>query len=369
MKIKRSSKCSLKFLTENKKLQLLKVMEESSRVVNFFIDIFWLNDFNKKDLTKDVYNLPSTWLSARMKQCSAREALAMCQSNNQHRNKSNSELEVERLLEDNTVFNEKVKPYHHGRRMILSSQIVSIEQGRNSFDIWVILSSIGEKIKISIPVRQHRHFNQFNSWKLSTSISITRTYIQFSFEKEIEPKKQSGVIVGMDVGINHLIVTSDKEFLGTDIKSLIIDIKRKRQGSKAYIRAKKTLKYRINQVVKEYFDNKNLRLVVVEKLHNLKRSANGRSKEFRKTLSNWNYRELLEIIQKHTEINRVSFRSVSPYKTSQMCPVCNHTQRENRNGENFKCLECGFSEQADYVGSLNIRDRFLTGRYGACFKT
>lgn len=185
----------------------------------------------------------------------------------------------------------------------------------------------------------------------------------------MESKKESGVIIGMDVGINHLIATSEKEFIGSDTKSLIDVIKRKKQGSKAYVRAKKTLKYHMNKVVKDYFDKTNLRLVVVEKLDNLKRSASGRSKEFRKTLSNWNYRELLEIIQKHTENNRVSFRSVNPYKTSQMCPECNHTQRENRKGENFKCLKCGFSEQADYVGSLNIRNRFLTGRYGACFQT
>ncbi len=369
MKIKRSSKCSLKFLTANKKRQLVEVMEEYSRGVNFFIDIFWLNDFNKKDLTKDGYNLPFTWLSARMKQCAAREALSMCKSNDQHRNKSNLELEVERILEDDTVFNEKVQPRHNARRMILSSQIVSIKQGRNSFDVWIILSSIGNKIKISIPVKKHRHYNQFDSWKLSSSIVITRTYIQFSFEKEVKSKKESGAVIGMDVGINHLVATSDKEFLGSDIKSLITHIKCKRQGSKAYIRAKKTLKYCMNQVVKEYFNHKDLRLVIVEKLHHLKKSANGRSKEFRKTLSNWNYRELLGIIQKHTENNRVAFRSVNPWKTSQMCPVCNHTRRENRNGENFKCLKCGFSEQADYVGSLNIRNRFLTGRYGACFQT
>lgn len=278
-------------------------------------------------------------------------------------------MEVEQLLGDDTAFNEKIKPHHHARRMILSSQVVSIESGRNSFDIWVILSSIGKKIKLPIPIKKHRHFNQFSGWKLSSSIVITQNYIQFSFEKEVEPKKESGVIIGMDVGINHLITTSEKEFIGSDTKALINVIKRKKQGAKAYVRAKKTLKYHMNKVVKDYFDRTDLRLVVVEKLDNLKRSASGRSKEFRKTLSNWNYRELLEIIQKHTENNRVSFRSVNSYKTSQMCPECNHTQRENRKGENFKCLKCGFSEQADYVGSLNIRDRFLTGRYGACFQT
>lgn len=369
MKITRSSKCGLQFLTAHKKRQLLEVMEEYSGVVNFFIDLFWQNDFTKKDLTKEIYNLPSTWLSARMKQCAAREALAMCQANDHYRNKSNPELELECLLDDDTVFNEKIKPHHHARRMVLSSQIVSIESGGNSFDIWVILSSIGKKTRLSIPIKKHRHFNQFEAWKLSSSIVITEKYIQFSFEKQVASKKETGVVVGIDVGINHLMTTSEKEFIGNDIQSLIGMIKRKQQGSKAYARAKKTLRYYINKTVKNYFETTDLRLVVVEKLDNLKRSASGKSKKFRKTLSNWNYRELLEIIQKHTENNRVSFRSVSPYQTSQMCPVCNHTQRENRNAENFKCLKCGFSEQADYVGSLNIRDRFLTGQYGACFQT
>jgi len=149
MKITRSSKCSLRFLTAGKNAQLLKVMEEYSSVVNFFIDVFWQNSFKKKDLTKEIYNLPSTWLSARMKQCAAREALSMCQSNDQYRHKSKLEIEVEQLLGDDTAFNEKIKPHHHSRRMILSSQIVSIESGKNSFDIWVILSSIGKKMKLS----------------------------------------------------------------------------------------------------------------------------------------------------------------------------------------------------------------------------
>jgi len=74
-------------------------------------------------------------------------------------------------------------------------------------------------------------------------------------------KKESGAIIGMDVGINHLIATSDKEFIGNDIKPLIANIKRKLQGSKGYTRAKKTLKYHMNKVVKEYFNNKDLRLV------------------------------------------------------------------------------------------------------------
>jgi hypothetical protein len=75
---------------------------------------------------------------------------------------------------------------------------------------------------------------------------------------------------------------------------------------------------------------------------------------------------LLEKIQIHSEENRVSFGAVTYIKPVKYCP---HTERENRNKEEFKCLKCGYLEQADYVGSLNILHRFLIGPYGADFKT
>ena len=146
-------------------------------------------------------------------------------------------------------------------------------------------------------------------------------------------------------------------------------IKRKKQASEAYKRAKKTLSYYIHKVVKE-LNFGELRLAVTEKLKYLKQGKKkNRSKAFRKTLGNWNYRVLLRIIEMRCEENRVSFRSVSPYKTSQACPACSHTERGNRVCENFKCLKCGYSGQADIVGSLNILTRFTAGQYGAGFKT
>lgn len=48
---------------------------------------------------------------------------------------------------------------------------------------------------------------------------------------------------------------------------------------------------------------------------------------------------------------------VVPDYTSQVCPVCSHLQAENRNGKEFHCLCCGYTEDADYVGSQNIRNR------------
>ncbi|GBC62848.1 hypothetical protein DENIS_3832 [Desulfonema ishimotonii] len=354
MRIKRSCKTSLRFTSKKKRDALNEIQDEYTRLVNIFIEDFSDKELAKKDLGKEITNAPESWLSARMRQCAAREALGMCVS---AKNKAGELKE------------EPVRPVHYGRKMTLSSQCVRVGKGKNSFDLWLVIHSVGKKIKLYIPLKKHRHFNFFSDWKMSSSLVIHREYVMFSFEKETGEKKAEGELVGIDVGINHLLALSDGSLSGSEVRPLIKNIERKKQGSEAYKKAKKTLSYYLHKTVKEQLDWNSLRLVVVEKLNGLKKGKKGRSKNFRKTLSNWNYRELLNIIQMRCEENRVSFRSVNPYKTSQTCPACSHTERGNRVKEEFKCLKCGYSEQADIVGSLNILTRFTTGRYGAGFKT
>ncbi|MCP4702641.1 MAG: hypothetical protein GY862_38140, partial [Gammaproteobacteria bacterium] len=235
MKITRSGKTTLKFLTDSKREQLYEIMDEYSSLVNFFIAMFWGKSFTRKDLTKDITGQAVTWLSARMRQCAAREALGMVQA---------AVLSAKELGKD------AVMPVHSGKKMILSAQVVRIEKGRNSFDMWLVLSSVGNGIKISIPLKSH-------GWKRSTTVIIHREYVQFSFETETGAKAASGACVGLDVGINTLIVTSKKEFEGPDVKPLINKIKRKEQGSKAYKRAKRELSYYLHKVTKDWFAGHN----------------------------------------------------------------------------------------------------------------
>ena len=351
MKIKRSSKCTLKFATESKKQRLYEIMDEYSRVVNIFIDLFWENDFVAGQLTKNIYAMPASVLSARMRQCAAREALGMVDGARQAKS---------------------AKPRHTGKKCIWSAQVAGLEAGSNSFDLWLKIYSIGTGDVFYIPLKKHFHFNKYADWKQATSITVHREYIQISFEKEVGKKNPSPYALGIDVGINSLLTASNKSWFGDQIKPLIEKIKRKCQGSKAYQRAKKELRYYLHRVVKLFFNQlpEEVGLIVVEQLKNLKKGKGQRNKGFRKTLSNWNYRELLKVVQMRAEENRARFRTVNPAKTSQTCPLptCSHTQRENRVGKVFRCLRCGYSDDADYVGSLNILTRFLTGQYGAGFK-
>ena len=51
---------------------------------------------------------------------------------------------------------------------------------------------------------------------------------------------------------------------------------------------------------------------------------------------------------------------VPPDFTSQTCPICSYRNAENRstvNSKLFKCGYCGYEDDADHVGAVNIRNR------------
>ena len=50
--------------------------------------------------------------------------------------------------------------------------------------------------------------------------------------------------------------------------------------------------------------------------------------------------------------------AVPPAYTSQTCPCCGHVSKDNRQTQaDFACVECGYEENADVVGAINILAR------------
>ena len=58
---------------------------------------------------------------------------------------------------------------------------------------------------------------------------------------------------------------------------------------------------------------------------------------------------------------------VPPHHTSQKCPMCGHTHKDNRKTQaEFICQECGYENNADIVGALNVLAAGLAVRSNAC---
>ena len=365
MKLIRSTKCSLKFCTAKKQNELSVILSEYSKVVNIFIDYFWLNPekATKGELLKPVVDIPETWLSARLRKVAAREAIDMINASK-------------------VRWKEKaVKPLHKGNRMYVSCTIADLVPTKNNgyksedslrFDAWLHIASVGNKMIMDLPIKYHRHFNKYNNiGKRLNSYIITKNYVQFSFEIITEPKREGLKCIGIDTGINALASLNNGNQYGKDIKGCIERVKRCKQKSKGYYVAKRALKQRIDETAKEIIMKEDPDLIVVEQLKNMgyKSKLKARlSKSIRASIGTWNWKYWLKRLEMQCELNRVSFRTVSPYYTSTTCPACGQTNRGNRNGEKFLCLNCGHGDNADVNAGKNILNRFLTGLYGARYK-
>ena len=351
---------------------------------------------------KPIVDIPKdSWLSARLRKVAAREALDMVGSvknvfewnkeqiqntinalekkiretkptDRKNRRKINNWHKKLKANKSKISMIQPHKPKHKGNKMSVSCTIAELQtpKEQGNFDAWLHLASIGNKMVLDIPIKFHKHYRHLlSNGQRVNSYVITKDYVQFAFERETGPKKNGKAVVGLDTGINALASTSDKLQFGKDIKTLIEKSKRCKKGSKGKQRATNAIRQRINEVAKQVIQNKDL--VVVEKLSNLNSNSKlkGRlSKNIRSSIGSWNYAYWLMRLEMNCEENRVSFRTVPSYYTSQQCPICNHTESGNRNGEVFKCQACGYTGNADINAALNILNRFLSGPYGAAYK-
>ena len=109
---------------------------EMTVVVNLYINELWeKQDFVSKFVTTKV----DTWLSARMQQCLGKQALEIVKSQRKRK--------------------KKTKPTFTGSTFNLDSRFVDFQYDNNTFDMWLKLSSIGNKIIIKLPTNLHKHFN------------------------------------------------------------------------------------------------------------------------------------------------------------------------------------------------------------------
>ncbi len=178
---------------------------EASKVINLYIDKLWISqDFSSKFVTEKV----QTWLSARMQQCLGKQALEIVKS--QRRKKK------------------KFKPVFRKNSFNLDSRFVKIEQDVNSFDIWITLTSIGNKIKLILPSKKHKHYHKFSNWELQKSIRLrcneNKHFIDIYFKKEAKAKKNKGNIIGLDIGYKKLIACSNGKIYGKDMIKIYTNI-------------------------------------------------------------------------------------------------------------------------------------------------
>jgi transposase len=299
-----------------------------------------------------------TWLTLRARQCAIREAVGLIKAT-----KESAEATKKKYK----------RPKHCPDRAMLSSQCVRIKEnpGLKDFDLLVELRCFDARERgrtIAFTLKKTCVFNKWNEkGKLGTSVLLTKTAMQFSFKCQI-PKKKDGDIIGLDPGAVNLLTDDNGKHYGTEMMQLLRKQQRKKKGSNGMRKARAEVKAYVNKTCKE-IDWDSIFKVVLEDNRRIKfKSAKKHrmSKGMRSVLSNWIVGYMDSRIEMLCQENGVSLARVPSYYNSQTCPVCGSAEKKNRATQDaFKCLHCGYADNADTVGATNALARFVLGQYGA----
>ena len=213
-------------------------------------------------------------------------------------------------------------------------------------------------------------------------------YVSIQTEYEQEEPVHSGSDIGIDMGIVRFATLSNGQYfnpvnafhsLKGRLAKLQRQLKRKTKGSnnwKKLVAKISRLHHRIANIRKNFLHqisntvSKNHATVYIEdlKVGNMSKSAKGTVEKPGKMVKQKSGLNRAILDQAWYEFRRqleykLRWRGgqlipISPQYTSQCCPACGHTAKENRTTQAlFACVQCGYSNNADVIGAMNVLQR------------
>ncbi|MEH8032026.1 transposase [Gallibacterium anatis] len=210
--------------------------------------------------------------------------------------------------------------------------------------------------------------------------------IQTEFEYEIPTHK--GGEIGIDMGVVRFATLSNGEFFEPlnafktykgKLAKLQRQLKNKVKFSQNWQKLKAKiakLHHKIANCRKDFLHkistqiSKNHAMIYIEDLQvsNMSKSAKGTVEAHGKNVKQKSGLNRSILDQSWFEFRRqLSYKTqwrggflvaVPPQNSSRTCPCCSHIAKENRQTQaNFECVECGYTENADVVGALNVLGR------------
>ncbi|KVX99453.1 cytosine methyltransferase [Burkholderia ubonensis] len=223
----------------------------------------------------------------------------------------------------------------------------------------------------------------------TVSLSAGRWFVSIQTAREVEqPVPQASSAVGIDLGIARFATMSDGSYLAplnsfkrheARLRRVQQAMSRKTKFSNNWKKAKARIQRihaRIGNARRDYLHkatttiSQNHAMVCIEDLQvrNMSRSAAGSRDAPGKNVRAKSGLNNAILDQGWFEFRRqldykLAWRggwliAVPPQHTSRTCPACDHVSAENRQTQaRFACVACGFEENADVVGAINILAR------------
>lgn len=360
----KSSKLSLKFGNTGKRAELVAFLSEYERLIQYFVNELWILPKVPAFIPKEITEGADSWLSARMRQCAAKQASGIvrgCQKKQRQRlyviDKLKSEGKFKKARRLQKIYDEVTisKPSLGTLEPQLDARFVKIDwTPSEEFDGWLTISSIGKGMKLVLPLKKTRHFNKLaEKGTVRSGVRLSSTSACFCFDLPVPESVEGGDTIGVDVGLIDVVSCSTGQVVGKDshghsYQSICQKLSRKRKGSNGFLRATRHrtnfLHWAVNQV-----DLSGVSIMQRENIKHLRKF-----KRNNRVMQAWNYKELFDILDGKAAYAGVQIRLLNPSYTSQRCSECGWTWKGNRKGKMFRCAKCGFTHDADLNASLNL---------------
>ncbi|MBI4158961.1 IS200/IS605 family element transposase accessory protein TnpB [Candidatus Woesearchaeota archaeon] len=222
--------------------------------------------------------------------------------------------------------------------------------------------------RVDIPIKIPEYYVKYLDWSWQTAQVLLdkkqRMFIHIAFSKDVNINTCSNRKVGVDVGMNHMAVTSDKKFFrGSTIKTKMLKFKRLRKKLQAkgtrssrkllmkWSGRERRFKAWINHnVSKQIVDSIAEGTIVMENLKGIRRSKRG--KRFNYWINNWSFYQLQRFITYKANRKGIYVIKVNPFRTSQICSRCGNIGSRIRHL--FTCLHCNYNLNSDLNASFNL---------------
>ncbi|WP_304679585.1 RNA-guided endonuclease InsQ/TnpB family protein [Neisseria polysaccharea] len=223
---------------------------------------------------------------------------------------------------------------------------------------------------------------------VTVSRKCGKWYISVQTEFEQKTPQPKGGEIGIDMGIVRFATLSNGEHFEPinafkNLKGKLVKLqkqfKHKTKFSKNWQKLKAKiakLHHKISNIRKNYLHqissqiSQSHAIVYVEDLQvtNMSKSAKGDVEQHGKNVKQKSGLNRMILDQSWFEFRRqLDYKllwngghlvAVSPQNTSRTCPCCGHTAKDNRQTQAvFECVECGYTENADAVGAINVLKR------------
>lgn len=220
---------------------------------------------------------------------------------------------------------------------------------------------------------------------VTVSASGGKWFVSIQTEREVEQPIPNGGAVGIDMGIARFATLSDGTFYAPlnsfkrhedRLRKAQQAMSRKTKFSNNWKKAKarvQKIHARIGNVRRDYLHkatttiSQNHAMVCIEDLQvrNMSKSAAGTTEQpgkhvraksgLNKAILDQGWFEFRRQLDYKLAWAGGHLIVVPPQNTSRTCPACGHVSADNRQTQaRFLCVECGFEENADLVGAINI---------------